>query len=54
MSCESASGAPVSVDITAGSVLRIYWAGATNDLLNKPGVGDTGGTDSTNYPWVHA
>ncbi|KAK0469255.1 glycoside hydrolase family 61 protein [Desarmillaria tabescens] len=54
MSCEGASGAPVSVDITAGSVLRIYWAGATNDLLGKAGVGDTGGTDSTNYPWVHA
>ena len=54
MSCEGASGAPVSVDITAGSVLRVYWAGATNDLLGKSGVGDTGGTDSTNYPWVHA
>ncbi|KAG7451613.1 uncharacterized protein BT62DRAFT_1000869 [Guyanagaster necrorhizus] len=54
MACEGASGAPVSVNITAGSVLRIYWAGATDDLLGKAGVGDTGGTDSTNYPWVHA
>ncbi|KAK7453311.1 hypothetical protein VKT23_011986 [Stygiomarasmius scandens] len=50
MACEGADPAPKSIDITAGSGLTISWQGATSELLNKAGTGDT---DNTN-PWVHA
>ncbi|THU76439.1 hypothetical protein K435DRAFT_846600 [Dendrothele bispora CBS 962.96] len=50
MACESADPAPKSIDITAGSDLTIYWEGATSELLNQAGTGDTDGTN----PWVHA
>ncbi|KAF5345466.1 hypothetical protein D9758_013629 [Tetrapyrgos nigripes] len=50
MACESADPAPSSISITAGSDLTIYWEGATSELLNKAGTGDTDGTN----PWVHA
>ncbi|THU96299.1 hypothetical protein K435DRAFT_858695 [Dendrothele bispora CBS 962.96] len=43
MACESADPAPKSIDITAGSDLTIYWEGATSELLNQAGTGDTDG-----------
>ncbi|KAJ4475008.1 glycoside hydrolase family 61 protein [Lentinula aciculospora] len=53
MACEGASGAPVTIQVSAGSDMQIDWVGATSDLLNQPGTGDKTWPDGE-YPWVHA
>ncbi|KAF5329910.1 hypothetical protein D9758_018255 [Tetrapyrgos nigripes] len=50
MGCEESGPAPTSIKISAGSPLQIIWTGATSDLLNKPGTGNTQGRN----PFVHA
>ncbi|KAF5366900.1 hypothetical protein D9757_011392 [Collybiopsis confluens] len=53
MACEGASGAPKTIQATAGSDVRIDWVGATSELLNKPGTGNVDWA-SGEFPWVHA
>lgn len=53
MACEGASGAPVTIQVSAGTDIQIDWVGATSELLNKPGTGDKTWPDGE-YPWVHA
>ncbi|KIY49623.1 hypothetical protein FISHEDRAFT_24835, partial [Fistulina hepatica ATCC 64428] len=54
MSCEGSSAAsaaaPDVLSVAAGSNITVQWAGATSELLGKPG---TGGVTDRN-PWVHA
>jgi lytic cellulose monooxygenase (C1-hydroxylating) len=49
MACEEAGPAPGIVQVSAGSTVSLQWAGATNDLQGKAGVGG-----SPSFPWVHA
>ncbi|KAF9026832.1 hypothetical protein BDZ89DRAFT_926598, partial [Hymenopellis radicata] len=51
MSCESASAPPASLTVTSGSTVRVYWEGATSELLNQAGV-DAAFNNAN--PWVHA
>ncbi|KAJ3876182.1 glycoside hydrolase family 61 protein [Lentinula edodes] len=53
MACEGASGAPATIQVSAGTDIQIDWVGATSELLNKPGTGDKTWPDGE-YPWVHA
>ncbi|KAF5329908.1 hypothetical protein D9758_018257 [Tetrapyrgos nigripes] len=50
MACEGAGPAPKTIKVSAGSQLQIYWEGATGELLNKPGTGNTKGKN----PFPHA
>jgi hypothetical protein len=41
IACECAGPAPKAIKVSAASQLQIYWQGATDELLNKPGTGNT-------------
>jgi hypothetical protein len=47
MSCESAGGAPATLDVNAGDNVKIFWEGATPELKGMSGLNDYN-------PWVHA
>ncbi|KAJ7072816.1 glycosyl hydrolase family 61-domain-containing protein [Mycena amicta] len=51
MSCEASakSPAPMTLKVSAGQEIEVYWEGATSELKGKAGTGSLGYN-----PWVHA